>query len=156
MSRRGPYRCRPCSERTGQVVYRLGHKRPVQAAHVPHIPSDYPWDFSAVSSVQVPPRDVSLPTSGLTEFTFPTPVIGGGVGFGEISSFSPAVTVSDNIPDTYGPGGQPSSNEVGFLIGQGNLPATDSLQLGFPPINSVYDGMFNFVSVSGSGRLCLY
>jgi len=89
---RAPYRCRPCSERTGQVVYRAGHKCPVEEASVPDVLPDQPWDLSAIFPMQETP---SLSSSGgpdifgFTELPFPTPTVSSGVDFGAHLSFIP-------------------------------------------------------------------
>lgn len=76
---RAPYRCRPCSERTGQFVPRAGHKCPPQEALVPSILPDEPQAIPPM-----PPTDgipgfssAGLNFFGLTDFGFPTPAISG-------------------------------------------------------------------------------
>jgi len=71
---RTPYRCRPCSERTGQVVFRAGHKCPVQAA----IPMDEALTFIS---------NEDLGILGSTEPSSLNPAIDSGVIFGMFFPF---------------------------------------------------------------------
>jgi hypothetical protein len=77
------YRCRPCLERTGQVIYRAGHKCPVQAVPV-SIPPDQPFDLSAIF---LAPETLGYSSSESpdilnSELSSSTPVIDNGVNFG--------------------------------------------------------------------------
>ena len=148
-SSRALYRCRPCSQNTGQVVYRAGHKCPPQAVQPSGVPPDQPWDLSAIFPTQgisgflSPDSDVF----GLTELPFPTPAISGGVDSSAYLPFVPRLQCLISIPDLYSPGGSPISDGVGIFTGQSNLLITDPFQFEAPSIHAVnYDG-FTFVGV---------
>ena len=86
---RTPYRCRPCSERTGQVIYRAGHKCPIQAAPVPILP-DQPFDLSAIF---LTPELSEFSPSGILdivdsiELPSSAPVVDDVADFGTLLSF---------------------------------------------------------------------
>ena len=97
MSRRGSsrarYRCRPCSDRTGEVVYCAGHKCPVQMAPPSDVqPPDPSRDSSAIIPMQDTPNlssSLGLDIFGLTDLSFPAPTVGSEVDFGTPLPLSP-------------------------------------------------------------------
>ena len=85
---RAPYRCKRCSEHTGQVVYRNGHKCPFRVVQT----SDAPLDILPGVPLDVP-LDQPFDLSGISPMEGGSGLLGGGqdmFGLAELSLLIPA------------------------------------------------------------------